>query len=239
MATQEQIDANRINAQKSTGPRTPEGKANSRRNGLLHGLTAKTCMLDGEDPNGLTDLEDKIREKFKPQDIDEDFLVERMAKARYRYSRIMPLEAGIFNIRLSVDQAPKEIVEALSQEGQRAWAYLRDANGGNALSKLARYETSLLREYDRSRQELEKLQKIRAAKPTPPPVAEELRREPDPPITPTKSAQPAKSTPPPTTQNPSPSSARLGACARPHSPKTAKRQRRAFRSGLKYNRRRF
>ena len=199
MATQSQIDANRINAQKSTGPRTPEGKAKSRRNGLLHGLTAKTCMLDGEDPEALTNLEDAIRDKFKPQDIDEDFLVERMAKARCRYNRIMPLEAGIFNIRLTVDQAPKEVVEALSQEGQRAWAYLRDANGGNALSKLSRYETSLLREYDRSRQELEKLQKIRAA--------EELRREPDPPITPTKSAQPATSTPPPSSPNPAPSAA--------------------------------
>ena len=204
MATQSQIDANRINAQKSTGPRTPEGKAKSRRNGLLHGLTAKTCMLDGEDPAELTNLVDKLSEKYHPQDIDEDFYVERMAKARCRYNRIMPLEAGIFNIRLSVDQAPKEVVEALSQEGQRAWAYLRDANGGNALSKLARYETGLLREYDRSRQELEKLQKIRAARPTPSPFADELRREPDPPVTPTKSAQPATSTPPPSTQNPSP-----------------------------------
>ena len=205
MSSQSQIDANRINAQKSTGPRTPEGKAKSRRNGLLHGLTAKTCMLDGEDPAELTDLVDKLSEKFNPQDTDEDFFIERMAKARCRYNRIMPLEAGIFNIRLSVDQAPKEVVAALSQEGQRAWAYLRDANGGNALSKLARYETNLLREYDRSRQELEKLQKIRAAKPTPPPVADDLRREPDPPITPTKSAQPATSTPPPVTQNPAPS----------------------------------
>ena len=155
MATQSQIDANRINAQKSTGPRTPEGKAKSRRNGLLHGLTAKTCMLDGEDPAALLGIHDELSEKYVPQDTEEDFLVERMAKARCRYNRIMPLEAAIFNIRLSVDQAPKEIVAALSQEGQRAWAYLRDANGGNALSKLARYETSLLREYDRSRQELE------------------------------------------------------------------------------------
>ena len=210
MATQSQIDANRINAQKSTGPRTPEGKANSRRNGLLHGLTAKTCMLNDEDPAALTDLAERLGEKYNPQDIDEDFYVERMAKARCRYNRIMPLEAAIFNIRLTVDQAPKEVVAALSQEGQRAWAYLRDANGGNALSKLARYETSLLREYDRSRQELEKLQKIRAARPAPPPVAEELRREPDPPVSPvppisSEPTQPATSTPPPSTQDPAPS----------------------------------
>src|ERR1700684_4178743 len=151
MASQEQINANRINAQKSTGPRTPEGTARSRRNGLLHGLTAKTCMLDDEDPDGLTDLVEEIREKFDPQDTDEDFLIDRMAKARLRYNRLMPIEAAIFNLRLSVDQAPKEITAALSQNGQRAWAYMRDANGGNSLSKIARYETGLLREYDRSR----------------------------------------------------------------------------------------
>jgi hypothetical protein len=209
MSTQSQIDANRINAQKSTGPRTPEGKARSRRNGLRHGLTAKTCMLDGEDPEGLTDLIAEIREKFDPQDTDEDFLIERMANARQRYSRIMPIEAAIFNLRLSVDQAPKEITEALSQNGQRAWAYMRDANGGNSLSKIARYETGLLREYDRSRHELEKLQQIRAARPPQPPVADELRTEPDAqasPIPPTgsKPPQPPSSTPPPTTQNPPP-----------------------------------
>ncbi len=45
MATQSQINANRRNAQKSTGPKTPEGKAKSRRNALQHGLTAKACMF--------------------------------------------------------------------------------------------------------------------------------------------------------------------------------------------------
>ena len=210
MSSQSQIDANRINAQKSTGPRTPEGKARSRRNGLLHGLTAKTCMLEDEDPEGFTDLVYEISDKYRPQDTDEDFCIERMAKARWRYNRIMPLEAAIFNIRLTVDQAPKEVVAALSQEGQRAWAYMRDANGGNALSKLSRYETSLLREYDRSRQELEKLQKARAARPPQPPVAEELRREPDLPVSPipptgSKPPQPAPSTPEPITQDPPPS----------------------------------
>ena len=210
MATKAQVDANRRNAQKSTGPKTQEGKDKSRRNGLQHGLTAKTCMLEDEDPEALVDLLNEIREKFNPQDTDEEFLIERMAKARCKYNRIMPLEAAIYNLRLSVDRTPKEITEALGVNGQRAWAYMRDANGGNALSKLARYETSLLREYDRSRQELEKLQKIRAARPTPPPVADELRSEPDSPpspIPPTRSKPPqsAMSTPEPIAQNPPPS----------------------------------
>jgi hypothetical protein len=207
MASQSQIDANRINAQKSTGPKTPEGKAKSRRNALQHGLTAKTCMLADEDPDDLLDLTDELREKFNPQDTDEDFLIERMAKARIRYNRIMPIEASIFNLRLVVDKAPPPLMEAQGETCQRAWAYMRDANGGNALSKLSRYETTLLREYDRSRQELEKMQKIRAARPTPPPLADELRKEPDPPISPissatSKPAQPAVSTPEPSPRKP-------------------------------------
>jgi hypothetical protein len=207
MATQSQIDANRRNAQKSTGPKTPEGKAKSRRNGLQHGLTAKTCMLADEDPEALLELLEEIREKFDPQDTDEDFLIERMAKARFKYNRIMPIEAAIFNLRLAVDQAPMPLMAAQGKSCERAWAYMRDANGGNALSKLARYETSLLREYDRSRQELEKLQKIRAARPASPPIADELRKEPDPPINPIKSAQPAMSEPVHIAQNPQPSPA--------------------------------
>jgi hypothetical protein len=204
MATPEQIEANRLNAQKSTGPRTPEGKAKSRRNALQHGLTAKTCMLADEDPDDLLDLTEEIREKFNPQDTDEDFLIERMAKARIRYNRIMPIEASIFNLRLVVDKAPPPLMEAQGETCQRAWAYMRDANGGNALSKLSRYETTLLREYDRSRAELEKMQKIRVARPTPPPITDELRKEADHPITPIKSPPAEMRNPAPATPNPAP-----------------------------------
>jgi len=183
MATRAQIDANRRNAQKSTGPNTPEGKARSSRNGLRHGLTAKTCMLVGEDPDALLDLLEELREKYDPRDTDEEFLIERMAKARCRYNRIMPLEAAIFNLRLAVDKAPEPLVAAQGDAAQRAWAYMRDANGGNALSKLSRYETSLLREYDRCRVELEKIQKVRAAQPAPPPTSENCEVNPIQPLT--------------------------------------------------------
>jgi len=138
-----------------------------------------------------------------------------MAEARLRYNRIMPLEASIFNLRLVVDKAPDPLMEAQGLSCQRAWAYMRDANGGNALSKLSRYETTLLREYDRSRAELEKLQKIRAARPAPPPIAEELRKEPDPPISPIESIQPATSAPETSNQNPATSPAPAAAPAAP------------------------
>ena len=49
MATEAQINANRRNAQKSTGPRSPEGKAATSRNALKHGLCAEKHLLVDED----------------------------------------------------------------------------------------------------------------------------------------------------------------------------------------------
>ena len=50
MATDAQIQANRENAKKSTGPRTPEGKARVSKNALKHGLLAQDSVIPGEDP---------------------------------------------------------------------------------------------------------------------------------------------------------------------------------------------
>ncbi len=50
MSTQEQTNANRTNAQSSTGPKTTEGKATSSQNAVTHGFFAKNDVISGEDP---------------------------------------------------------------------------------------------------------------------------------------------------------------------------------------------
>ncbi len=49
MATEAQVQANRANAQKSTGPQTPEGKAIVSRNAITHGLLARAGVIPGEE----------------------------------------------------------------------------------------------------------------------------------------------------------------------------------------------
>src|SRR5271157_4344131 len=70
VATAAQIEANRRNAQMSTGPKTDEGKARVRRNALKHGMAALTIMpvLPQEDPKELEDKTQQAITATKPRD---------------------------------------------------------------------------------------------------------------------------------------------------------------------------
>jgi hypothetical protein len=63
MATLAQITANRLNAQKSTGPRSAEGKAVSRFNALKHAASAKSVVIPGEDESALAELAAAYRDQ--------------------------------------------------------------------------------------------------------------------------------------------------------------------------------
>ena len=78
-SSQKRIEANRRNAQKSTGPRTPEGKNRSRFNGVKHGLRATVAVLPGEDPAAFQERVNALMERFAPQNPVEADLLERVA----------------------------------------------------------------------------------------------------------------------------------------------------------------
>jgi hypothetical protein len=91
MATAAQIDANRLNARNSTGPRTEAGKSVSRFNALQHGVEARSLVIPGEDPAELEALAAQYFERFQPVGPSERFFLETIVHAdwdRRRYSRI-------------------------------------------------------------------------------------------------------------------------------------------------------
>ena len=157
MASQSQIDANRRNAQKSTGPRTPQGKDRSSRNSLIHGLTAKKHFLPDEDPADLADLLERFRAEWRPATETQESLVERMAAAHWRLRHFVALEAGIFNLTLEISPLPGQF----NQQGRTdpmAWAFHVNCMQGDHFSRLARYEAHLQRDFSRCLRELQKLQ---------------------------------------------------------------------------------
>ncbi|MBU2533383.1 MAG: hypothetical protein KKB37_11625 [Alphaproteobacteria bacterium] len=96
VASRKQIDANRLNAQKSTGPRTPAGKALSRANACKHGLTAERVLLPGESAEAFEAFCSEIRAYLSPEGPLEEQLVERAVSLMWRLQRVPEFEAALF-----------------------------------------------------------------------------------------------------------------------------------------------
>jgi len=137
MATLKQFEANRRNAQKSTGPKTPEGKAAVSMNSLRHGLRARTVVLPGEDLQEFQQLCDDLEVEWQPQSRSEQFYLEQMAVYQWKLVR---LEVGEVNIFKNPD-SPQNQVPLLD----RFW----------------QAQCRLERSYSRGQRELERLQASR------------------------------------------------------------------------------
>ena len=97
MATAKQKAANRRNAKKSTGPVSPEGKAQSSMNSLSHGLTSRILFTRREQPAEFWALLSDFMEEFHPETPFEQTLVERMALAQWNSLRSSSLETLILS----------------------------------------------------------------------------------------------------------------------------------------------
>src|SRR5947207_2747536 len=99
MTTFKQIDANRRNAQRSTGPITQKGKLRSRRNAVRHGLTAETLIGALEDAEDYKAFEAAVITDYDAQSAVERELVPRLASLLWRIRRATTMETGLFEIQ--------------------------------------------------------------------------------------------------------------------------------------------
>ena len=96
MASVAQIEANRLNAQKSTGPRTPEGKERASRNAVKHGLLAEQVVIHGEDPAEFDGYRDRMLGELAPVGEVEEMLAERAVSLAWRLRRAERLQSAVF-----------------------------------------------------------------------------------------------------------------------------------------------
>ena len=96
MTSLKQIEANRRNALKSTGPRTQEGKEHSRRNALRHGLTAETVIAALEDYEDYRGFEAAVISDYNAESAVERELVLRLASVLWRLRRATGIETALF-----------------------------------------------------------------------------------------------------------------------------------------------
>jgi len=165
MATDRQIEANRTNAQKSTGPKTPEGRAAVRLNGVKHGLTAATLVLPGEKESDFESLLADFESEHQPATPTEEALVRQMAMAQWRLRRLYHVEAAFFNLRLiDLDEEIDDNYNNLDAADKLAFVVKEDSGQSSVRENLSRIEARLERSFYKALRELDRLRTARPRK---------------------------------------------------------------------------
>ena len=153
MASHKQLLANRLNAKKSTGPKTPEGKRRSSLNSIKHGLTCEKHVAIGENKREFELLKLRVLRDFPVFDVKSEIYVRKIIQYEWSLRRYQLIETGILS-RESLDYNQSENITRkdyyldsaeLTSQHQKVLvrqvelpsvAFLRDSNAGNAFLKI-------------------------------------------------------------------------------------------------------
>ena len=182
----EQLAANRANAVKSTGPRSPEGKTRSAQNARKHGFTGSTfAVVRLEDLQEVAHLKDDLVAFYQPVNSQELFAVERIALAQQALLRAARLESGLFTTCLNSCYDPFgepmvlmneelagngdiEITRAQNRNYLLGEGFHRMAGKSNSWSLCLRYQAQAERQYRRAVEEFDRLKALRGELPNEP-----------------------------------------------------------------------
>ena len=155
MASEAQLIANRLNAQKSTGPRTAEGKAAASLNAVQHGLRAQAVVLPGEGPDEYRLYRQGLLEDLRPQDLAETDLAERIVELAWRLRRAGRYHSAVFEA-LYEQQAGAPAGEAGEPDAAErvlGRMLLADFSGPRVLERVQLYERRIESSLARARAE--------------------------------------------------------------------------------------
>jgi len=151
MATAAQIIANRANAQKSTGPRTVEGKTASSLNALKHGADAASVIIPGEDPAEYERIVAEYHHDLQPRRAIEQLQVNIIIHSDWQRRRLQRIETSLYRQLLAEGATPEEIDVNV----------LRDSPTGKLLRRIWSQIASLDRASNRALAELRRIRRER------------------------------------------------------------------------------
>lgn len=173
--SQRKIQANRANARRSTGPKTPAGKSRVSRNALKHGIFSRNLLTKdadgGEQPRDYAQIYNAIYQHYLPEGSLEELLVDKIATCYWRLLRVLRCETGqitrgLVAHRFQVKHPGAQIPDSPEmpalhnpEEDSIVDDLLLPSNGD--LDRLLKYEDAISRQLDRAVAELERLQKRR------------------------------------------------------------------------------
>ena len=172
MATEAQVFANRSNAQKSTGPRTAEGKATVAQNAVKHGLSARLDVIKREDQAEFDLHREAMLGELGPVGPMESMLAERVVSLSWRLKRVERIQNEVFDALLADRSSPlAKLVQSLSPkgagraEGEDDFALgrvvIKDFSNSRVLDRLLMYERRIEHSLYKTMAELQRLRLLR------------------------------------------------------------------------------
>ncbi len=160
-ATQKQIDANRRNAQHSTGPKTEAGKGRASLNAWRHGLTGQVATMPHEDLAVFTRFTADIRQAYAPEGALETQIAQSIAEDEWRLNRARAIENNVLALGHSTPDA-----DVIAENTQIHAAFTQARTFWRTPEKFALltlYEQRIARRVQRNEQRLHALQAARRA----------------------------------------------------------------------------
>jgi hypothetical protein len=154
-------DINRANAQKSTGPRTTQGKQLTSMNAFKHGLTGQKLILQPDELEAYDRLTNSLLAETQPKTALEHQIAQKLIDSHFRLNRLAGIENNIFNFALMAKFTGTHDDERLEMMQAQTCAW---TDRSSSFDLLGRYEARLSRQALRYSLELERLQTMRARK---------------------------------------------------------------------------
>ncbi len=162
MTTEERADINRQNAQKSTGPKTPEGKKRASLSALRHGLTGQIVVMPDEDLKAYKAFLQRFHTAHKPQGPDEEQCLQVMADTSWKVNRAKAWTDQITAAKSECENDGLNLSEDNEPELNAALAIAAVvARITKDLSNLSMYEQRQWKMYERAHDRLRMLQNER------------------------------------------------------------------------------
>lgn len=159
--------SNRLNAWRSTGPKTATGKAASSKNRLAHGLCSLELLLTGESPEEFEALRHQMISTYQPFTPEQQVLTDQVTQSLWRLNRAQRVEAESYRQLQLAAMAELDEDEDDHELGLGALGYLLTGEQeGRTMERIARYVTAHERTYLRA---VKLLQNTQARQPRPQP----------------------------------------------------------------------
>ena len=155
MATEKQIHANRKNAQNSTGPKTPQGKATAAKNATKHGLTAQNILIKGENLEDFQEHRDKLTHELNPIFQTEVIITDRIVNLSWQLKRCAHLQAAALDYIINNER----FADSENALGKAVFAGFAQTR---ALDRLIMYERRIENSLYKSMKQLDNLKQITA-----------------------------------------------------------------------------